>query len=139
VETHLIPLVLQVAAGRRPQIAVYGDDWPTADGTCIRDYIHVRDLADAHLLALETAQPSTHRIFNLGNGTGFSVREVIDCCRRVTGHPIPAKDVERRAGDPAVLIASSARAMAELGWRPSRTSLDEIVSDAWAFAQSMAG
>ena len=138
VETHLIPLVLQVAAGRRPQIAVYGDDWPTADGTCIRDYIHVRDLADAHLLALQTAQPSTHRIYNLGNGTGFSVREVIDCCRRVTGHPIPAKDVERRAGDPAVLIASSERAMAELGWRPSRSGLDEIVSDAWAFTQSIA-
>jgi UDP-glucose 4-epimerase len=138
VETHLIPLVLQVAAGRRPQIAVYGDDWPTADGTCIRDYIHVRDLADAHLLALQTAQPSTHRIYNLGNGTGFSVREVIDCCRRVTGHPIPAKDVERRAGDAAVLIASSERAMAELGWRPSRSGLDEIVSDAWAFTQSIA-
>ncbi len=138
VETHLIPLVLQVAAGRRSEIAVYGDDWPTADGTCIRDYIHVRDLAEAHLLALETAQPSTHRIFNLGNGTGFSVREVIDCCRRVTGRPIPAKDVERRPGDPAVLIASSERAMAELGWRPSRTSLDEIVGDAWAFTQPTA-
>jgi len=138
VETHLIPLVLQVASGRRPEIMVYGNDWPTDDGTCIRDYIHVRDLADAHLLALETAQPSTHRIYNLGNGTGFSVREVIDCCRRVTGHPIPAKDVERRAGDPPVLIASSERAMAELGWRPSRSSLDEIVSDAWTFTQSMA-
>ncbi|WP_313673229.1 UDP-glucose 4-epimerase GalE [Mycolicibacterium sp.] len=138
VETHLIPLVLQVATGRRSEIAVYGDDWPTADGTCIRDYIHVRDLAEAHLLALETGQPSTHRIFNLGNGTGFSVREVIDCCRRVTGHPIPARDVERRPGDPAVLIASSERAMAELGWRPSRTSLDEIVSDAWAFTQPTA-
>lgn len=136
VETHLIPLVLQVAAGRRPEIMVYGNDWPTPDGTCIRDYIHVRDLADAHLLALQTAQPSTHRIYNLGNGTGFSVREVIDCCRRVTRNPIPATDVDRRAGDPAVLIASSDRAIAELGWRPNRTTLDEIVSDAWEFTRS---
>ena len=134
-ETHLIPLVLQVAAGTRPEILVYGNDWPTPDGTAIRDYIHVRDLADAHVLALQRAQPGSHRIFNLGNGTGFSVREVIDCCRRVTGHPIPARDVERRAGDPAVLIASSERAMRELGWRPRHTGLDEIVSDAWAFAQ----
>ena len=134
-ETHLIPLVLQVAAGTRPEILVYGNDWPTPDGTAIRDYIHVRDLADAHVLALQCAQPGSHRIFNLGNGTGFSVREVIDCCRRVTGHPIPARDVERRAGDPAVLIASSERAVRELGWRPRHTGLDEIVSDAWAFAQ----
>ncbi|MCB1264098.1 MAG: UDP-glucose 4-epimerase GalE [Mycobacterium sp.] len=136
VETHLIPLVLQVAAGRREEILVYGDDWPTPDGTCIRDYIHIRDLADAHLLALQHARPGVHRIYNLGNGTGFSVREVIDSCRRVTGHPIPARDVERRAGDPAVLIASSDRAMAELGWRPSRTGIDEIVSDAWEFTRS---
>ena len=135
-ETHLIPLVLQVAAGTRPEILVYGNDWPTHDGTAIRDYIHVRDLADAHALALQRAQPGSHRIVNLGNGTGFSVREVIECCRRVTGHPIPARDVERRAGDPAVLIASSERAVRELGWRPRHTGLDEIVSDAWAFAQS---
>ena len=134
-ETHLIPLVLQVAAGTRPEILVYGNDWPTPDGTAIRDYIHVRDLADAHVLALQRAQPGSHRIVNLGNGTGFSVREVIECCRRVTGHPIPARDVERRAGDPAVLIASSERAVRELGWRPLHTGLDEIVSDAWAFAQ----
>jgi UDP-glucose 4-epimerase len=118
---------------------VYGDDWPTPDGTCIRDYIHVRDLADAHVLALQHAQPSAHRIYNLGNGTGFSVREVIDSCRRVTGVPIAARDVERRAGDPAVLIASSERAVAELGWRPSRTGIDEIVSDAWEFTQSLLG
>ncbi len=135
-ETHLIPLVLQVASGQRAEILVYGNDWPTPDGTAIRDYIHVRDLADAHVLALQRAQPGAHRIFNLGNGTGFSVREVIDCCRRVTGHPIPARDVERRAGDPAVLIASSERAVRELGWQPRHTGLDEIVSDAWAFAQS---
>lgn len=135
-ETHLIPLVLQVATGQRPEILVFGTDWPTPDGTCIRDYIHVRDLADAHVLALQTAQPGSHRIYNLGNGTGFSVREVIACCERVVGAPIAVRDVERRAGDPAVLIASSARAIAELGWQPRHTSLDEIVSDAWEFTQS---
>lgn len=134
-ETHLIPLVLQVASGARAEILVYGNDWPTPDGTAIRDYIHVRDLADAHVLALQRCEAGSHRIFNLGNGTGFSVREVIDCCRRVTGHPIPARDVDRRAGDPAVLIASSERAVRELGWHPRHTGLDEIVSDAWAFAQ----
>ena len=136
VETHLIPLVLQVAAGRREEILVYGNDWPTPDGTCIRDYIHVRDLADAHALALQHSEPGRHRIINLGNGTGFSVREVIDCCRRVTGHPIPSRDVDRRAGDPAVLIASSERAMRELGWRPRHTGLEEIVGDAWEFTRS---
>lgn len=135
-ETHLIPLVLQVATGQRQEILVYGDDWPTEDGTCIRDYIHIRDLADAHVLAVQTAEAGSHRIYNLGNGTGFSVREVIDCCRRVTGHPIPARDVDRRPGDPAVLIASSDKAIRELGWRPTRTSLDEIVTDAWEFTQS---
>lgn len=134
-ETHLIPLVLQVAAGRRAEIAVYGHDWPTPDGTCIRDYIHVRDLADAHVLAIGAAQPGEHRIFNLGNGTGFSVREVIDCCRRVTGRPIPARDADRRAGDPAFLIASSERAAAELGWQPRHAGLDEMVSAAWEFEQ----
>ena len=135
-ETHLIPLVLQVASGKRDEILVFGDDWPTPDGTCIRDYIHVRDLADAHVLALATAQPGAHGIYNLGNGTGFSVREVIACCERVTGKPIAARDVERRAGDPAVLIASSEKAIAELGWRPRHTSIDEIVADAWEFTQS---
>lgn len=135
VETHLIPLVLQVAAGQRAEILVFGADWPTPDGTAVRDYIHVRDLADAHLLALQNARPGEHRIYNLGNGTGFSVREVIDCCRRVTGAPIRSRDVERRAGDPAVLIASSERAMAELGWRPRHADLDEIVADAWEFEQ----
>jgi len=135
-ETHLIPLVLQVASGKREEILVFGDDWPTPDGTCIRDYIHVRDLADAHVLALQTAQRGSHRIYNLGNGTGFSVREVIACCERVVGTPIAARDVERRAGDPAVLIASSEKAVTELGWQPKHTSLDEIVSDAWDFTQS---
>lgn len=134
-ETHLIPLVLQVAAGRRSEILVFGSDWPTPDGTCIRDYIHIRDLADAHLLALQHCRPGEHRIYNLGNGTGFSVREVIDSCRRVTGLDIPSRDVERRAGDPAVLIASSERAVTELGWRPRHTGIDEIVSDAWDFTR----
>ena len=135
VETHLIPLILQVATGQRAEILVFGNDWPTSDGTAIRDYIHVRDLADAHLLALQSAQASSHRIYNLGNGTGFSVREVIACCREVTGHPIAARDVGRRAGDPAVLIASSAKAIAELGWQPRRSDLREIVSDAWEFVR----
>ena len=137
-ETHLIPLVLQVALGLREEISVFGDDWPTPDGTCIRDYIHVRDLADVHVLALATAQPGAHGIYNLGNGTGFSVREVIACCERVTGGPIAARDVERRAGDPAVLIASSEKAITELGWRPRHTSIDEIVADAWEFTRSRA-
>lgn len=134
-ETHLIPLVLKVATGQRAEILVFGNDWPTPDGTAIRDYIHVRDLADAHLLALQSAQASSHRIYNLGNGTGFSVREVIACCREVTGHPIAARDVGRRAGDPAVLIASSAKAIAELGWQPRHSDLREIVSDAWEFVR----
>ncbi len=135
-ETHLIPLVLQAAAGRRPEILVYGNDWPTPDGTCIRDYIHVRDLADAHVLAIGDAKPGAHRIFNLGNGTGFSVRDVVDCCRRVTGRPIAARDVDRRAGDPAVLIASSERATGELGWQPRHAGLDQMVASAWEFEQS---
>ncbi|TSD96045.1 UDP-glucose 4-epimerase GalE [Skermania sp. ID1734] len=133
VETHLIPLVLQVAAGYRDKVSVFGTDWPTKDGTAIRDYIHIRDLADAHILALESAEPGTHRIYNLGSGAGFSVREVITACQRVTGKPINAVDAPRRAGDPAVLIASSERAIAELGWRPQHTDLDEIVSDAWDY------
>ena len=137
VETHLIPLVLQVAAGRRAEILVFGTEWPTPDGTAIRDYIHVRDLADAHLLALANSQPGEHRIYNLGNGTGFSVREVIESCRRVTGRPIASRDTDRRAGDPAVLIASSEKAMAEVGWRPGHTGIDEIVSDAWEFTRSL--
>ena len=137
VETHLIPLVLQVAVGRRAEILVFGTEWPTPDGTAIRDYIHVRDLADAHLLALANSQPGEHRIYNLGNGTGFSVREVIESCRRVTGRPIASRDTDRRAGDPAVLIASSEKAMTELGWRPGHTGIDEIVSDAWEFTRSL--
>ena len=135
-ETHLIPLVLQVAQGTREKIFMYGDDWPTADGTCVRDYIHIRDLADAHLLALGSNTPGKHRIFNLGSGDGYSVKEVIEACRRVTGHEIPAEVAPRRAGDPATLIASSQRAKDELGWTPTRTDLDQIVADAWEYTQS---
>jgi UDP-glucose 4-epimerase len=136
VETHLIPLVLQVAAGTRESVQIYGDDWPTADGTCVRDYIHVDDLAEAHMLALEHARPGHHAIYNLGSGSGFSVREVVEACRQVTGHPIPAVVAPRRSGDPAVLIASSEAARTELGWRPSRTDLSRMVGDAWQFVQS---
>ena len=133
-ESHLIPLVLQAALGKRPHISVYGDDYPTPDGTCIRDYIHVADLAEAHLLAVAAARPGEHLICNLGNGTGFSVRQIIDAVRRVTGREIRAVTAERRPGDPAVLVASAERARTALGWRPSRTDLDSIVADAWAFA-----
>ncbi|GGS06111.1 UDP-glucose 4-epimerase GalE [Streptomyces aureoverticillatus] len=134
-ESHLIPLVLQVAQGRREAISVFGDDYPTPDGTCVRDYIHVADLAEAHLLALEAATPGEHLICNLGNGNGFSVREVIETVRRVTGHPIPEVVAARRGGDPAVLVASAATARERLGWNPSRADLAGIVADAWAFAQ----
>lgn len=137
IETHLIPLVLQVALGHRDKILVFGDDWPTKDGTAVRDYIHVRDLADAHVLALESNTPGTHRIFNLGSGDGYSVAEVIAACREVTGQPIPAERAPRRAGDPATLIASSDKARAELGWRPGRTDLRTIVEDAWAFTSQL--
>ena len=137
-ETHLIPLVLQVASGDRAQIQIYGDDYPTPDKTAIRDYIHVVDLADAHLLALKHATAGEHRIYNLGNGTGFSVLEVIEACRRVTGHPVPAQIAPRRAGDPSVLVAASDRAREELGWKPERTDLDGIVRDAWEFTRSRA-
>ncbi|MCP1387227.1 UDP-glucose 4-epimerase GalE [Corynebacterium sp. TA-R-1] len=136
-ETHLIPLVLQVAMGYREKIMIFGDDWPTKDGTCVRDYIHIRDLADAHVLALEANQPGEHRIFNLGSGDGYTVREVIETCREVTGHPIPAEVAPRRAGDPAVLIASSARIQQELGWNPTRTELTRIVTDAWHFTRDL--
>ncbi|MEU8465680.1 UDP-glucose 4-epimerase GalE [Streptomyces sp. NPDC029003] len=137
-ESHLIPLVLQVALGRRPHVSVFGDDYPTRDGTCVRDYIHVADLAEAHLLALAAARPGSHLICNLGNGAGFTVREVIESARRVTGHPIPVLVQARRPGDPAVLVASADRAREDLGWRPRRTDLDSIVADAWAFARQAA-
>ncbi|MDX3387720.1 UDP-glucose 4-epimerase GalE [Streptomyces niveiscabiei] len=136
-ESHLIPLVLQVAQGRREAISVYGDDYPTPDGTCVRDYIHVADLAEAHLLALKAAEAGEHLICNLGNGEGFSVRQVIDTVRKVTGHPVPEIVAPRRGGDPAVLVASAATAREKLGWQPSRADLAGIVADAWEFAQQI--
>lgn len=141
-ETHLIPIALQVAAGVRPQLQVNGVHYPTPDGSCVRDYIHVLDLADAHLRAVEWTREHSegHLICNLGSGGGSSVREVIESVRRVTGKPTPAVDAPNRPGDPAVLIASNAKAAAELGWRPTR-GLDEMVTDAWTFlrAQSSIG
>jgi UDP-glucose 4-epimerase len=137
-ESHLIPLVLDVALGRQKSMRIYGDDYPTPDGTCVRDYIHVSDLADAHLLALSALGVAGRQgplIYNLGNGAGFSVREVIESARRVTGHPIQAEVYPRRAGDAAVLIASSQKAMRELGWKPRYTQLDEILRTAWAWHQ----
>ncbi len=138
-ESHLIPLILDVALGRRKSIRIYGDDYATPDGTCIRDYVHVSDLADAHLLALHAleseAAAKSRLIYNLGNGQGFSVREVIESARRVTGHPIPAELHPRRPGDPAVLVAGSEKAIRELGWTPRYTKLDDIVRTAWIWHQ----
>ncbi|MEW6635644.1 MAG: UDP-glucose 4-epimerase GalE [Actinomycetota bacterium] len=132
-ETHLIPLVLQAAAGKRENVGIFGTDYPTRDGTAIRDYIHVEDLSRAHLLALEAAEPGGHRVYNLGNGAGFSVREVIETARRVTGREIPAVEAPRRAGDPPVLVASSERIRAELGWKPEKPELEAMISDAWTW------
>ncbi|HTD54484.1 MAG TPA: UDP-glucose 4-epimerase GalE [Silvibacterium sp.] len=138
-ESHIIPLILDVALGRRDSIKVFGSDYPTPDGTCIRDYIHVEDLARAHLLALEGLKERDRLIYNLGNGLGFSVREVIESVRRVTGHPIPVEECPRRPGDPAVLIASSEKISKELGWKPKYTKLDEIVETAWKWHQGYYG
>lgn len=136
-ETHLIPIILQVALEQRESIAIYGDDYATADGTCIRDYIHVMDLADAHIKALDRLRAGGEsEVFNLGNGEGFSVKEVIEVCRKVTGHPIPAIVSPRRAGDPAKLVASSRKAMELLKWQPKYNTLEEIVSSAWAWHKS---
>lgn len=133
-ESHLIPLILQVPNGRRESISIFGTDYDTPDGTCIRDYIHVTDLAQAHILAVKyLAAGNGSDIFNLGNGVGYSVREVIETARRVTGHPIPAVEAERRAGDPARLVASSEKAKRILGWDPKHASLEEIIADAWRF------
>ncbi len=134
-ESHLIPLVLDVAIGRRQSIRIYGEDYPTPDGTCVRDYIHVSDLADAHLLALAKLSTHDRLIYNLGNGKGFSVREVIESARRVTGRPIPAEVHPRRPGDPAVLVASSENAIRDLGWKPRYTQLDDIIGTAWEWHQ----
>jgi len=130
-ETHLIPLVIQVALGQRQSIKIFGDDYPTADGTCVRDYIHVEDLASAHLLALEALREHEVLQFNLGNGNGFSVKEVVETVREVTGHAIPAEITPRRAGDPATLIADSRRIRKELGWNPKYPDLKSIVQSAW--------
>jgi len=134
-ETHLIPLVLQVAAGQRDSITIFGDDYDTPDGTCIRDYVHVLDLAEAHILALE-GMSDAHRVFHLGNGTGFSVRQVIEAARAVTGAPIPAVVGARRPGDPPRLVASSALIRNELGWTPRYTDLEQIIATAWRWHQS---
>ncbi|MBC8621783.1 UDP-glucose 4-epimerase GalE [Bacillus paralicheniformis] len=131
-ETHLIPIILQVALGKRDKIMIFGDDYPTADGTCIRDYIHVMDLVDAHILAVERLRKGGEStVYNLGNGTGFSVKEVVETARKVTCCPIPAEVAERRAGDPAQLIASSEKAVKELGWQPKYAELETIIDSAW--------
>jgi UDP-glucose 4-epimerase len=132
-ETHLIPLTLQVPVGRRTSVSIYGDDYDTPDGSCIRDYIHVCDLCDAHVLAAETIEPGKVKVFNLGNGEGFSVKEVIETCRHVTGHRIPAEAAPRRPGDAPRLVASSRRAVSQLGWRPKHPDLTTIVSHAWGW------
>ena len=132
-ESHLIPLVMKTALGRQEHIGIFGEDYPTPDGTCVRDYIHVKDLAEAHLLALEYLdRGGKSDVFNLGSGTGYSVREIIDTARRITGRPIPVRAEPRRSGDPSVLIASNKKAAEVLGWKPSR-SLEQIVADAWAW------
>ena len=136
-ESHLIPLVLQVPNGKRESVSIYGTDYDTPDGTCIRDYIHVTDLAKAHILAVEyLMKGGESNVFNLGNGVGYSVREVIETARRVTGHPIPAVEIPRRAGDPARLVASGEKAREILGWKPEITSLEDIIRSAWAWHSS---
>jgi UDP-glucose 4-epimerase len=128
--------VLQTASGRRDSVKLFGTDYPTRDGTAVRDYIHVEDLGRAHLLALEAARPGEHRVYNLGNGAGFSVREVIAAARRVTGCPIEAVEAPRRSGDPAVLVASSDKIRDELGWKPERPEPEAMISDAWEWMQT---
>ena len=136
-ETHLIPIILQVPNGQREHVGIFGDDYATPDGTCIRDYIHVTDLAQAHILALDyLLRGGANNVFNLGNGVGFSVKEVVDVARKVTGHPIPQVISPRRAGDPAQLVASSEKARTVLGWKPRYADLETIVSSAWAWHKS---
>ncbi|MFC0523620.1 UDP-glucose 4-epimerase GalE [Pontibacillus salicampi] len=135
-ETHLIPIILQVAQGKRDKILMFGDDYPTADGTCIRDYIHVTDLVDAHILAVRKLQDGAQSAtYNLGNGQGFSVKEVVDAVRKVTGHEIPAEVAPRRAGDPAKLVASSEKAKRELGWVPQYAQVEQMIESAWDWYQ----
>src|SRR5215207_6798135 len=136
-ETHIIPLVLQAAAGKRDHVSVFGTDYDTADGTAVRDYIHIEDLGAAHILGLERAtEPGEHRIYNLGNGTGFSVRQVIEAARAVTGREIPVKEEGRRPGDPAALVASSQRIRDELGWVPRKPEIETMIADAWNWFQA---
>ena len=135
-ESHLIPLILDVALGRRSSIKIFGRDYPTQDGTCVRDYIHVQDLADAHLLALKALETNSRMIYNIGNGTGFSVLEVIESVRRVTGRAVAVEECPRREGDPAVLVAASDRIKADLGWTPKFTELDQIIASAWEWHQT---
>ena len=135
-ETHLIPLILQVPLGKREFISIFGDDYDTHDGTCIRDYIHVIDLADAHILAVEKLRSgSDSNIYNLGSGNGFTVKEMVQAAREVTGHEIPAKICERRAGDPAKLVAASNKARTELGWNPKHENIKEMIATAWKWHQ----
>jgi UDP-glucose 4-epimerase len=131
-ESHLVPLIIDAATGKRPQLKVFGADWETEDGTCVRDYVHIDDLADAHVLALHGAEEGRHRIFNLGNGSGYSVLQMIDAVQRVSGRTVPYEVVPRRAGDPAQLVASSQKISDELGWKPSQ-GIENIVADAWEF------
>ena len=135
-ESHLIPLAFEVALGTRKEFAIFGTDYPTPDGTCIRDYIHVSDLAEAHLLVLEALKEKERLIYNLGNGQGFSVREVIETVRLVTGHPVPARESPRRPGDPAVLVASADKIKTELGWQPKFADLERIVRSAWEWRKA---
>jgi UDP-glucose 4-epimerase len=135
-ETHLIPNILRTVQGRNPHVEVFGTDYPTPDGTAVRDYIHIEDLSDAHLLALEAASPGEHAIYNLGNGNGFSVREVIAAAEEVTGAPIEVREAPRRPGDPPMLVAAGARIRSELGWEPRRPTLQEMIGDAWSFARA---
>jgi UDP-glucose 4-epimerase len=135
-ETHVIPLILQAAAGRREHFSIFGTDYPTPDGTAIRDYIHVEDLGEAHLLALGALQPGRHEIYNLGNGAGFSVREVLAAAERVVGRSIPTSEEPRRPGDPPQLVAASEKIRRELGWKASKPELDAMIGDAWEWAQA---
>ncbi|UOQ45661.1 UDP-glucose 4-epimerase GalE [Halobacillus salinarum] len=136
-ETHLIPIILQVAQGKRDRIMIFGDDYPTDDGTCVRDYIHVHDLVNAHLLAIKKLNTNeVSGTYNLGNGQGFTVKEVIDAARRVTGHPIPAETAPRREGDPAQLVASSEKANRELNWNPQHAEMDTMIQTAWDWFQA---
>jgi len=135
-ESHLIPLILQVPLGQREFISIFGSDYPTKDGTCVRDYIHIDDLASAHVLALQGLETNESLICNLGSGSGFTVREIIEIARQVTGHPIPVREVSRRAGDPAVLIASSEKAQRLLGWKPQHSNVESIVRSAWEWHRS---